>query len=94
MNSTGTNHDENSRETAETRLSAAGATHRAESDTAGRNKGLATIVSGDGGLAGVNLGRRGTTLLGVGLGSLLPPAQGTLRVIAGQAIDGMLGAAG
>jgi len=80
--------------TLETHLSAARATHRAESDATGRNKSLATIVSGDGRLAGVDLGRRGTTLLGVGLGSLLPPAQGTLRVITGQAIDGILGAAG
>jgi len=94
VNSTGTNRNENSKNAAETHLNAAGTTHRAESDTTGRNKGLATVVSGDGHLAGVSLGRSGTALLAVGLESLLPPAQGTLTVIAGQAVDGILGAAG
>lgn len=78
MNSTGTNRDESSRNTAGRRLSAAGATHRAESDTTGRNESLATIVSGDGRLARVDVGRGRTALLEVGLGSLLPPAEGTL----------------
>ena len=83
----------NSRER-QTGLNTAGATHRAESDTTGRNKGLATIVSGDGRFAGVDLGRSGTAVVAIGLGSLLSPVEGTLRVITGQAVGRVLRAAG
>jgi len=69
----------------ETRSDTAGATHRAESDTTGRNKGLATIVSGDRRLADINLRRCGTALLA------LPPA--SLGVVTGQAVGGVLRAA-
>jgi hypothetical protein len=79
---------------ADRHLSAAGATHRAESDTTRRNKGLATIVGGDGRLVEIRLGRGGAAVLGIGLGRLLPPAYGRLRVITGQAIGGILRAAG
>lgn len=72
-------------------LNTAGATHRAECDTTRGNKGLATIVSGDSSLAGIDLGRSGTTLVGIGLGGLPSPVFG---VITGQAGDGVLRAAG
>lgn len=69
----------------------AGATHRAERDTTRGNKGLATIVGGDSSLAGIDLGRSGTTLVGVGLGGLPSPVFG---LITGQAVGGVLRAAG
>jgi hypothetical protein len=55
-------------------LDAAGATHRAKGDTTGRNKGLATVVSGDGSLGDINLGRDGTALVDIRLRGFLPPA--------------------